>query len=59
MTDEERKTFDAMCAAFCLTDVQKAEMAKFIEGVSDAASERGEISGASPFDCTWPTAEEN
>lgn len=59
MTDEQRKTFDAMCARFGLDDAQKAEIAAFVEQVSEAAHEGGMISGASPFDGTWPSQQES
>jgi hypothetical protein len=58
MTEHQRKTFDAMCARFGITDAQKAEMVKFIEDVADTSRERGEVSGASPFDGTWPSENE-
>lgn len=54
MTADEEKRFSEMCARLGIDPVAVAELRSFIENACEAASERGEIMGASPFDGSWP-----
>jgi hypothetical protein len=57
MTAEQEKRFVEMCARFGMDETNVSEMRTFVEEACEAAWERGNVAGASPFDGSWPSAE--
>jgi hypothetical protein len=55
MNEEQRREFEEFCRKHSFSDEQVRDFGDFVERVAEAAFDRGQVSGASPFDGSFGT----